>query len=414
VIDATWLQPGTWFDTATLLVSLQRLDAAWRKKHARWLREMDAFGVYFSAAAKAAEFSKGLQERERLLDRIGAAKAKKLEDELVEFMESLPRRYTFEFPIQTPVPFGAPEIKLSKTLALVEVQRSAPATAGSLGGLMAGLGNLPAETTQVTTITALRVHAVGYFDDSDEDSAAQYALSALRQFASLAYADGMMHDDWRTDASAHSNEAQVLDICNASAQAKSLALPDATVRLLRRRKLSKALFGKSSRGVRGDLAKALLQQPVPERERAVAVKENLAVIARVLSAPQRDAKHLRTGAEWLFDSQSETNETTALLFAAIGLEAVLDSPPIEVTARLGDRVAYLLGQGQTQRKQIAEAYAKFYRVRSALVHGRERTLDADGRSQTHWGQQILRSVLAKDLEQWPLPGPKVGKKARKA
>lgn len=406
LIEATWMLPTGGLDTKSLVTPLKRVDEAWRKKHARWLRETNAFGVYFSAVWRAKDNKKPV-ERQRLADLIGLARAKELEDELVEFMESLPRRYTFEFPIQTSVPFGAPEIKLNKILALVEVQRPVPAASGLFGGpLMGALSAFAPASPQTATITALRVHAVGYFDDSYEDSAAQSALSILRQFTSLGFAHGMINDDWRSDVSVHSNEAQVLDLDDASAKAKSFTLPESSARLLKRRKLSEGVFGNNAKGVTNLVAKALLQQPLPEPERAAAAKENLGVVVRVLGAPQRDAKHLRTGAEWLFDSQAEPNETTALLFAAIGLEAVLEAPANEVTARLGDRVAYLLGRNQTDRKRISESYRKFYQVRSGLVHGRERTLDADGRYQILWAQEVLRSVLAKDLELWPMPAPK--------
>jgi len=146
---------------------------------------------------------------------------------------------------------------------------------------------------------------------------------------------------------------------------------------------------------------------------AAAVTNNLDVITRVLTAPQEDAKHLRTGAEWLFDSQAEPNETTALLFASIGLEAVLDAPANEVTARVGDRLAWLLGRTRTERMRIADEYREFYRVRSGLVHGRDRTLNADGRKNGRWGREMLRAVLEKDLQQWPSPAPNRQKKPKR-
>ena len=147
-------------DTSPLMVDAgMRLDEVWRKKHARWLREGNIWGLYFSAARRARD--KLLpNEKQRLLDLIGLDRAKKLEDDLVQFMESLPRRYSFEFPIQTSMPLGTPEIKLSKTLALVEVQSPPPATSGLFGGPPQAASPLP-EARRLSTRTPKRQSVLG-------------------------------------------------------------------------------------------------------------------------------------------------------------------------------------------------------------------------------------------------------------
>ena len=108
--------------------------------------------------------------------------------------------------------------------------------------------------------------------------------------------------------------------------------------------------------------------------------------------------HIRAAAEWLFDSVAEPNETSALLFASIGLEAVLLSTEKETTARLADRIAYLLGKVQSDRKELFRKFGEFYKARSKLIHGKAQRISDSERELLRWGQKHLHMILKREIE----------------
>jgi hypothetical protein len=189
-------------------------------------------------------------------------------------------------------------------------------------------------------------------------------------------------------------DATVTDLADDEKLGDKFAVPPPVARMLKRWTITEAAF-----------AQAEDQPAVAEPERPEVIKRNLQRVIEVMAA-KKDGKNLRAAAEWHFDSLAEENETASLLYASIGLEAALDSPENSTTARLSDRLAWLLGGTRKERNALTEEYQSFYGVRSGLVHGRERSLGDDGRQQLRWGQVKLRQVIARDLAQWPLASPK--------
>src|SRR5579862_3461340 len=185
LLEATWFSEQGQLESRPLLPPLRRTDEAWRAgKRKQWLREGDFFGAYLRLLLDKVKAPLGPGARRNLREVLGAAETDQFEDHLVRFAESIPRRYSIEFPIRLAVPLGAEEVNLSNDLALVTTEAKPEATAQpslfSTGLLAAVFG--PAAKHPGTF---LRVRTVGYFDNSSGDSAANAALARLRQFVAL-------------------------------------------------------------------------------------------------------------------------------------------------------------------------------------------------------------------------------------
>jgi hypothetical protein len=234
----------------------------------------------------------------------------------------------------------------------------------------------------------LRVPTSGYIDSSADDSGAQTALSVLRQFAGMCIASNVLEYASSSDL-ADFNNFEVID--NKSQKSISVVLPEPVATLLKKLSFPVGSFDSS-----GAIPAGAMKIATPFAQRYDA-------IVFALAAPSEDGRHLRTAAEWLFDSEAESNDTTALLFASIGLEAALDSPTKETTDRLGDRLAWSLGGTLSERKKMTNEYKEFYGVRCNVVHGRERRLNDSTREKLIWGRRMLRSIIAKELDRpWDL------------
>ena len=78
---------------------------------------------------------------------------------------------------------------------------------------------------------------------------------------------------------------------------------------------------------------------------------------------------LLTAAHWLSQALVQPASETAFLFMAIALESLLlPERDEELTYRLAERGALLLGKEVNQRKEISGRIKKLYSIRSRIVH----------------------------------------------
>jgi hypothetical protein len=389
LLEATQIEPDGSVDTNAVLSPLINLDMLWRAANKKWLRDLQIIGPYFEIIAPALRDARKLGTPTRLVDILDEAGIKSLEDELLDFLNSLPRQYFVHFPIRIGTNIGHSELKIGDQLSICS-RRPTPAGA-TLGDLFSspGLGflskaSLLSDHRLPEIGTSLRVPTSGYIDSSADDSGVQTALAVMRQFVGMSIASRLMVFERATDLGDF-DRFEAID--RKSQKANSGVLPVPVAALLKRVTFPADLF-ESSGGV----------APSGSMTIATRLTKQIDAVVHALSAPKEDGQHLRTAAEWLFDSEAESNETAALLFASIGLEAALDSPAKETTDRLGDRLAWSLGTSLSERKRMAEEYREFYRVRCDVAHGRERRLDDIAREKLTWGRSMLRRIIAKELD----------------
>lgn len=111
---------------------------------------------------------------------------------------------------------------------------------------------------------------------------------------------------------------------------------------------------------------------------------------------QQDFQGVAAAIEWYQDSLYMENQTLSLIAACIGLEAVMgggDSHLEQMSARLADRYAYMLGKSREARKKLAENYKKVLKRRGELVHARTGQLSDDDQAVLYLAQDMLRKVI---------------------
>ena len=395
--------------------TFSQLDEATRAgKRAQWLRQGDGFGICLQIIVKALPRPFPIPDSWRSIRQVlGEERSNALVSEIVAFIESIPRRYDFSFPLHTTQPLGSDVVTLASNVALVTITETVPAapTGGNLLSGLFGMGNAaPPNNAPITEVkrVVVRFRVPGYFEDSPENPTVMFALSMLRQFAALSFSAGYMGFKGQPGFLTLRPTATVADVTGGN-YVSDFKTPEVIAGLLDSLHLSDtAISADLSSRVEGLPIEDLISgEPVSVDWRPKVLQSNFSPIMEAMHPRSKDRHSLRTAAEWLFDSHAEQNETAALLFGSIGLEAVLESPVRDVTERLADRLAYLLGKTPTQRNKLQNEYKTFYGVRSNLIHGRERRIGDDGRSKLQWARTTLASVIGHELEQGRQPDSRI-------
>lgn len=105
--------------------------------------------------------------------------------------------------------------------------------------------------------------------------------------------------------------------------------------------------------------------------------------------------------EWFVDSIMDRNETLAYLKACIGLESVLGDPDKHITElsdRLTDRYAYMIGKNRSERISLAQTFKKILNLRGELVHARKRSLKSSQRELLKAARLALRECIEHELK----------------
>jgi hypothetical protein len=378
VFDSAVINADGSLQTNSISKQVFEFDDAWRANTGSLVQPFQGIQAVLDALQELVKIAPRANEEQTLSSAVGPEAFEQAKSKLLEFIRSVPRAYILHFPINTRAKLQGQEIKLDRNLALCG--RSRPVEASSslfgLGALGVTLGS------QLVFYNTLRVQTRGYISSSIVDAGMAHALATLRQFVGMAIATQVMTYEYSSEQT-QVVKFEVIDKLTSGSM--FLNLPDEISAFLAKQTIPVECFETDAH---------------QQLAIATAFRAKMAAITLAIRAKPKDGKHLRTASEWLFDSEAESNETTALLFASIGLEAGLDSPNKETTERLGDRLAWSLGGSLSQRNKMAADYKKFYAVRCDLAHGRERHLDTEGKKQLRWGQAILRLVIAKELDRF--------------
>jgi hypothetical protein len=389
----------------------EELDVAARTgKRAQWLRQGNAFTICIDRILDTLPRPRPKPDAWRSARQlIGEERANSVSSEIVAFLESIPRRYDFSFPLSTSHPIGTDTVELARNVHLVTITETGPApeVGGSLlSGLLAEVAAPATDPPTEIRRVVVRFRVPGYFDGSPENPTVRFALSLLRQFAGLALAAGYMGFKKRRGVLALRPKATVSDATDGG-DIHNFETPEVVANLFDVLHLSESAITAdlSSKVENLPIDQLLGDEPVSAEWRPKILHEKFSPIMQAMHPHSKDRESLRTAAEWLFDSHAEQNETAALLFGSIGLEAVLESPINDVTERLADRLAWLLGKTPAERKKLQGEYKAFYGVRSALIHGRHRSIDPAGRAKLQWARTTLASVIERELEHCRQAGP---------
>ena len=254
----------------------------------------------------------------------------------------------------------------------------------------------------------LSVKSQGYFSGSEESSAFRAALSQVKQFIALGVAEGAL--SLRSKFLSESLIAQAVGHALKENSRVAFALSAPLSRMLTKVEFSNRLFSRQVNLLAAALRGEADGNPAmfPREEWPPILQGRLGGAAGV-AANQFEPKviqSLRMAAEWTFNSWAEENETTAFIFSAIAIEAIFRQEGDEqgrITARLADRLSFLLGKDPAQRIEMQQRFKEFYNTRGKIVHGTVAQLHNRHVTDLEWGRETLKRVLRTELSNVPNP-----------
>jgi hypothetical protein len=88
----------------------------------------------------------------------------------------------------------------------------------------------------------------------------------------------------------------------------------------------------------------------------------------------------------------------AYIAACIGLESIFGEKDMnEMSKRLEDRYAFLLGKDREHRKQLAKDYGEVLRIRGQLIHARAKKLGQRDFNALKAAREMLRKSILHEL-----------------
>jgi len=127
----------------------------------------------------------------------------------------------------------------------------------------------------------------------------------------------------------------------------------------------------------------------------------IAKIGALLSRPDDDPDlvQIRRAIQWAFEATLADDVSVAMVQSFVALESLLTDPLTaensgQVSARLAERYAYLVGTTFTDRAQRAQELKALYKVRGDLLHGK---LDRSNLDAAHGHRLTLHQVVRQTL-----------------
>ncbi|AKR43692.1 HEPN domain-containing protein [Methylophilus sp. TWE2] len=114
-----------------------------------------------------------------------------------------------------------------------------------------------------------------------------------------------------------------------------------------------------------------------------------------------DKERISAALEWYLEAKSSNNQSVSLIYFCIGLEAILSdgtkSRELGLKEKLGDRVAYMIGNTQEERKKWKDKFEKIYEARSNLVHAKQPRLSKHDQELLRSAEVILEYLIEREL-----------------
>lgn len=330
------------------------------------------------------------------------------QNQLVAYLESLPRTYHAYFPLVGMPTMLVPEHKLTDDATIIDTSFHSD--------FETDLIELhPNQPTGVQTRKKpklfvdqryLRICVSGYADDSPTSSAAIQALAQLKHFIFLGLSSRLFREApvWPTIRTIDSVTAPPAVIRHESMEedeARVLLLPEEFYLYLLRIDVR---IGRLTRhDPTGNSFKERYPRATTPREIAEAIKEGLTYLVEFMAVPRNDpdAVRIKAAIEWWIDASASQNETISFLQFCIGFEALLgdsDNSERGITERLADRFAYLLGNTQSERTQLKLKFKEVYKRRGNIVHQRAPHLTVNDSNAHHEAQLMLLESVKSEFK----------------
>ena len=320
------------------------------------------------------------------------AVAGRLAQQLMSFLESLPRAYEMRISLPSFPAWGSTTYDLAPDIRIVcdnHVETSS-------GNRLAQLVNLPSGTEAKNYGAKLVFNMRGYASETTGSATVGTGLGLAKLCAFLFLeTDSVIMGRNTSLVKATVTVSDVL-----SGKQSEVSIPEKFAFHLGSLKPNKEKLRVRDSST-GQLAIPTSRYPASNLERIEAFTSLLKPSSNALKhyrKSENDFEQLAAAIEWHQDSVVAEDQTIAYLAACIGLESIFGEKDMsEMSKRLEDRYAFLLGNDREDRKKLAQEYREVLRIRGQLVHARVKKLPPRDYKALETAREMLRKTIAHEL-----------------
>jgi hypothetical protein len=307
-------------------------------------------------------------------------------------MESFPRKYVVHIDLPSFPSYGAAVFDLAPDIKLMLGQRKRDVKTDIVDAMLKLEGFGAGEFD-----TYLELNASGYADSSPDSAAASVCISMAKRCAFVLSTFGVVQQTYMP-----AEQARATLSCDLTGTTQAITIPDSLSRYFGE------LIPNDDKLVAYDSSSPLTllggksRPAVTDKEKLDALKAALQPAARYFGARDKpDFPSIAAAIDWYQDSKLAENQTFAYIAACIGMEALLgsDSHLDEMSKRLADRYAFLLGKGRLEREALSAEYTKVLQLRGRLVHAKAARLENDDRDLLRRAQRMLLDAIWHELHE---------------
>lgn len=308
---------------------------------------------------------------------------------LEQAIETFSKPYTVYFSLPGLEQFGEFTEELSSEISISSVVQPPPQSAPAKNNINNRLLGLAlGSDTSFQRITTLQIKRVGYGASYLHAPVTSEAISIAKRCAFVLKLSEVVTTQY------FQRPSQCWMVNEITKQVIKVSLPDALATMLGQLSFNPEIFIRVRGGLLGPSIIA-----ASDEERVVCIKEQLGKARQFFAQSDEAIGHIHTAIEWYEDSLLSQDQTIAFISACIGLESILgDANHIdEMTLRLADRYAFLLGRNRAEREQLSAEFRVIFKTRGRLVHARVSKLGNRDLSQLNSARAMLKRCLLKEV-----------------
>lgn len=353
--------------------------------HGRFLSKSNAVGI---VVEKCFEFEAAHAGRTGALsDPNNADLRALLVARIKEYLESLPREYTLRIGLSSFPQWGIAKFEISKSIRIIT--GNPPLT-----GINALVQLTPAQGgSEPHFASYIEFSASGYSDWSPDSQAASACLSFAKQCAFILTSHGICKLSYKQ------SKAMATLSDDRIGHTQEVILPDAVARCFGRLSIDEEkLLVDDKNGM--TVVSATGRRAATNEEKNMSFDWLLYHVRRFFEAQSHpDFESIAVAIEWYQDSFFADNQNFSYIAACIGLEALFGSEDQleNMSNRLADRYAFLLGKSRTEREKMIADYKNVLRLRGRLVHSKVARLSGDDLDLLRVAQKMLKNAIWHEL-----------------
>ena len=304
---------------------------------------------------------------------------------------SYPKNYVLRLELPSIHGLAESRLKIMSGVHLVHGNEMLTQRQEKPGSAQTNLANALMPVTEIQQ-TYLEVEIKGYADSDINSLGMSAALSKARQCLYVLSARGLL--TWQYEYLAPSPRAEVESVTNGVTT--DIRLPTSTASLLRYHTLNLDRLRLPDDNAPTLLGQVQGRSPEGAEEICKAFLFGLKEAASYLATiSDPDFECVAAAIDWFYDCQFGDNQTVAYLAGCIGLESILgaEESMSELSSRLCDRYAFLLGKNKNERKAMSEEYKKILNLRGQLVHAKKPRLPGDQKDALFKVRSMLDKVI---------------------